>query len=121
MTYAGLKSLLYADISKDDPRVKAALRWISGNYTLEMNPGLNNAQGLYYYYHTYATALRAYGQDTITDAKGVKHDWRKELEAKLAAVQLPDGSYVNAADRWMESNPVLVTTYVVLSLQEARK
>jgi squalene-hopene/tetraprenyl-beta-curcumene cyclase len=121
MTYAGLKSLLYADVSKDDPRVKAAIRWISGNYTLDNNPGLNNAQGLYYYYHTFATALKAYGQDQLTDAKGVKHDWRRDLEEKLASVQRPDGSFVNAADRWMESNPVLVTSYVVLALQDARK
>lgn len=121
MTYAGLKSLLYADVSKDDPRVKAAVRWITGNYTLDVNPGLNNAQGLYYYYHTFATALKAFGQETLTDAKGVKHDWRRDLEEKLASLQKPDGSFVNAADRWMESNPVLVTSYVVLALQDARR
>jgi squalene-hopene/tetraprenyl-beta-curcumene cyclase len=120
MTYAGLKSLLYADVKKDDPRVQAALRWITGNYTLDVNPGLNSEQGLFYYYHTFAAALNAYGQDTITDAKGVKHEWRKEFEAAMAAHQKPDGSYVNPADRWMESNPVLVTSYVVLSLQDAR-
>jgi squalene-hopene/tetraprenyl-beta-curcumene cyclase len=121
MTYAGLKSLLYADVSKDDPRVKAAVRWITGNYTLDQNPGLNNAQGLYYYYHTFATALKAFGQETLTDARGVKHDWRRDLEEKLASLQKPDGSFVNAADRWMESNPVLVTSYVVLALQDARR
>ena len=59
MTYAGLKSFLYADLKKDDPRVQAAIRWISGNYTLEVNPGLNNTQGLYYYYHVFAAALSA--------------------------------------------------------------
>jgi squalene-hopene/tetraprenyl-beta-curcumene cyclase len=121
MTYAGLKSLLYAEVAKDDPRVKAAIRWITGNYTLDLNPGLNNAQGLYYYYHTFAAALRAYGQEILPDAKGVKHDWRKDLEEKLASVQKPDGSFINTADRWMESNPVLVTSYVVLALQNARK
>ncbi len=120
MTYAGLKSLLYADVKKDDPRVQAAMRWITGNYTLDVNPGLNNAQGLYYYYHAFAAALHAYGQDTITDAKGVKHEWRKEFEAAMGAHQNADGSFVNAADRWMESNPVLVTSYVVLGLQDAR-
>jgi squalene-hopene/tetraprenyl-beta-curcumene cyclase len=121
MTYAGLKSLLYADVAKDDPRVKAALRYISANWTLELNPGLNSGQGLYYYYHTYASALAAYGQDEISDVKGVKHDWRKELVDKLASAQKADGSFVNGADRWMESNPVLVTTYVALALQEARR
>jgi squalene-hopene/tetraprenyl-beta-curcumene cyclase len=28
MTYAGLKSFLYAGVSKDDPRVKAAINWV---------------------------------------------------------------------------------------------
>jgi squalene-hopene/tetraprenyl-beta-curcumene cyclase len=120
MTYAGLKSLLYAELKKDDPRVKAALRWITNNYSLEVNPGLNNAQGLYYYYHVFATALKAYGEETITDSKGVKHEWRKEFEQAMAARQKPDGSFVNAADRWMEGVPALATSYVLLGLQEAR-
>ncbi len=119
MTYAGLKSLLFADVKKDDPRVQAALRWITANYTLDVNPGLNNAQGLYYYY-TPSPAPNAYGEDTITDVKGVKHEWRQEFEAAMAAHQNADGSFVNPADRWMESNPVLVTSYVVLALQDAR-
>jgi squalene-hopene/tetraprenyl-beta-curcumene cyclase len=120
MTYAGLKSLLYADVKKDDPRVKAAMRWITNNYSLDVNPGLNTKEGLFYYYHVYATALRAYGEDTITDSKGVKHEWRKEFDDAMAAQQKPDGSFVNTADRWMEKNPVLATSYVLLALQDAR-
>ncbi|HVX85304.1 MAG TPA: prenyltransferase/squalene oxidase repeat-containing protein [Phycisphaerae bacterium] len=120
MTYAGLKSLLYADLSHDDPRVKAALKWISNNYTLEQNPGLNTQQGLFYYYNAMASALHAYGQPTITDAKGVAHDWRRELADTLTHKQKPDGSFVNTQDRWMESDPSLCTSYVVLALQNAR-
>lgn len=120
MTYAGLKSLLHAEVKKDDPRVTAAIKWISGNYTLDQNPGLNNEQGLYYYFHTFSAALKAYGENEITDARGVKHDWRKELEAKLAKLQAADGSFTNTAPRWMESNPLLATTYVLLALEQAR-
>ena len=58
MTYAGLKSMIYAGVSPDDPRVKAAHEWIRKNYTLEQNPGMGDA-GLYYYYHTFAKALSA--------------------------------------------------------------
>jgi squalene-hopene/tetraprenyl-beta-curcumene cyclase len=121
MTYAGLKSFLYADLKKDDPRVKAVLRWVAGNWTLEENPGMGSKQGLFYYYDTFATGLNAYGEDTITDAKGVKHDWRTEYEAKMAKIQNADGSFANTEkDRWMENVPVLATTYVVLGLQQAR-
>ena len=94
MTYAGLKSMIYAGVGPDDPRVKAAVKWIRKHYDLKSNPGMGDA-GLYYYYHTFAKALDALGQDEFEDAKGVKHDWRAELRAELARRQQPDGSWVN--------------------------
>jgi len=39
---------------------------------------------------------------------------------KLATLQKSDGSWVGEK-RWMEDNPVLVTAYTVLALQEAAK
>jgi squalene-hopene/tetraprenyl-beta-curcumene cyclase len=123
MTYAGLKSMIYAGLTKDDPRVKAAWDWIKKNYTLDENPGfrLNKPDaaqsGLFYYYHTMAKALNAYDESTITDAKGVQHDWRVELTDKLASLQKPDGSWVGEK-RFMEDNPVLVTAYCVMALEE---
>ena len=118
MTYALLKSMLYANLSKDDPRVAAAVGWIKKNYTLDENPGLGK-QGLYYYYHTFAKAMAAYGQETITDDQGKQHAWRSDLIAKLASLQKPDGSWVNEADKWHEGDPVLVTCFAVLALEEA--
>ena len=126
MTYAGLKSFIYAGLSKDDPRVRAAWDWISKNWTLEENPGMSAAgpdkaqQGLYYFYHTLARALNEYDQPVITDAQGKPHDWRLELIDKLASLQNPDGSWTGDK-RWMEDNPVLTTSYVVLALQEVQK
>lgn len=122
MTYAGLKSFIYAGLKKDDPRVKSAYRWITGHWTLNENPGTGKQTGLFYYYHTFAKALRVYGEDQITDAKGIKHDWRAELTETLKKRQNADGSFVNKnEERWLEGNPVLATAYVVLALQEARK
>ena len=126
MTYAGLKSMLYVGLGKDDPRVKAAWGWIQKNYTVEENPGLaqtnpgDNKGGLFYYYYTMAKALHAYGEPTITDAQGKTHDWRVDLTAKIASMQKPDGSLVGDA-RWMESNPVLATSYAMLAIEEIRK
>jgi squalene-hopene/tetraprenyl-beta-curcumene cyclase len=122
MTYAGLKSFIYAGLTKDDPRVKAALKWVSGHWTLEENPGTGKATGLFYYYHTFAKALRVYGEDKIADSKGVMHDWRADLLEAVKKRQKDDGSFVNAAEaRWLEGNPELATAYIVLALQEARK
>lgn len=120
MTYAGLKSMIYAGVKPDDPRVQAALGWLKKNYDLDSNPGMGTA-GLYYYYHTFAKALAAMGQDKFVDAKGVEHDWRKELIDTLAARQKPDGSWVNENSKWLEGDASLVTGYALLALSYCRK
>jgi squalene-hopene/tetraprenyl-beta-curcumene cyclase len=126
MTYAGLKSMIYAGLSHDDPRVKAAWDWISKNFTVDENPGMSamgpeNAQGgLYYYFYTMDRALIAYGQPVIVDPQGKRHDWRVAVIDKLATLQRPDGSFIGQR-KWMEDNPVLVTSYSVMVLEGAKK
>ncbi len=120
MTYAGLKSMIYAGLDRNDPRVKAALAYISKHYTLDENPGLGQ-QGLYYYYHTFAKTMSVLGEPTIVDAGGVAHDWKAELTAALARRQDPQGGWVNNADRFMEGDPNLVTAYALLALAYMRK
>jgi squalene-hopene/tetraprenyl-beta-curcumene cyclase len=126
MTYAGLKSMIYAGLTKDDPRVQAAVGWISKHWTLEENPAMRDADatqslhGLYYYFYVFAHALDAYDEPVMTDAQGGRHDWRVELIDKIGSLQKPDGSWVGEK-RWMEDNPVLTSAYVVLALEEALK
>jgi squalene-hopene/tetraprenyl-beta-curcumene cyclase len=119
MTYAGLKSMLYAGVKKDDPRVKAAYDWVQKHYTLDENPGLGG-NGLYYYYHTFAKALDAIGDPTIVDGSGKSHDWRLDLSEQLIKSQNPDGSWINKAHRWLEGDPNLVTSYCLLCLSYCR-
>lgn len=118
MTYAGLLSFIYAKVDKNDDRVKAAVQWIEKHFTVEENYGMG-AQGLYYNYHTMAKALRLYGKISLVDAKGVSHDWYKELAEKLIQVQKSNGSWMNENSRWMEALPVLATSYAILSLDTA--
>jgi squalene-hopene/tetraprenyl-beta-curcumene cyclase len=117
MTYAGLLSFIYADLQAEDPRVAAALEWLKKNYTLEENPGMGR-QGLYYYYHLTAKGLAAAGIETLEDASGRKIDWARELSLKLINLQNSDGSWVNDTARWMEKDPVLVTSYCLLALEQ---
>jgi squalene-hopene/tetraprenyl-beta-curcumene cyclase len=119
MTYAGLKSMIFAGVGPEDPRVKAAFQWIQKHYDVASNPGMGNA-GLYYYYHTFAKALDAMGLETVEDAQGVKHDWRHELLEALVSRQRPDGSWLNDNSRWLEGEPALVTGYALLSLSYTR-
>ncbi len=124
MTYAGVKSLIYCGVGKDDERIKKAFDWIKKNYTLEVNPGFAKANagwGLYYYYHTMSKALSVMGVDVVVDAKGVKHDWRADISNALKKRQQPNGSWVNEDwGRWMESDPNLVTGYSLMALSNCK-
>ncbi len=115
ITYAGLKSLIYAGLKKDDPRITAATDWIRNNYTLSENPGMGQ-QGLFYYFQTFAKTMEVLGEDEFTDAAGNKHDWKRELISRLSELQQSNGSWSNPADRWYEGDANLVTAYCLLAL-----
>ncbi|NLZ64713.1 MAG: terpene cyclase/mutase family protein [Lentisphaerae bacterium] len=116
MTYAGIKSMIYAEVAKDDVRMQSAFDWVKKYYTLEENPG-TGASGFYYYLHTFGKTLTLFQEPTITDSQGREHDWRRELVNKLAATQKPDGSWYNdQSGRWMENIPELSTAYCLMTL-----
>jgi hypothetical protein len=105
MTYAGFKSMLYAGLAPNDPRVVAAFDWIRSHYGFAENPGLG-AQGLYYYLHAASRALMASGAVSIVPIEEGKpatpRNWRNDLVDAVIGAQRPDGSWVNGADRWQE-------------------
>lgn len=113
MSYAGFKSLVYANIDPDDPRMTSAWEWIQANYTLEENPGLDQ-QGYYYYLCTMARALDAFGVDEING-----HNWREEMVDKIYELQYVNGAYKVLNPRWMENNDVLIAAYALIALQHA--
>ncbi len=115
MTYAGLKSMIYAGVDAKDPRVQAAFKWIQKHYSVEENPGMGQS-GLFYYYHTFAKALDAMNLKMIEDAAGKKHDWRAELTNHLLSLQRENGSWVNPEKKWMEGDPNMATAYTLLTL-----
>ena len=115
MTYAGLKSMIYAGVDAKDPRVQAAFKWIQKHYSLDENPGMGQA-GLFYYFHTFAKALDAMQLKTLEDASGKKHDWRAELTNHLLSLQKENGSWVNPEKKWYEGDPNMATAYSLLTL-----
>jgi squalene-hopene/tetraprenyl-beta-curcumene cyclase len=116
MSYAGLLSMIYAQVDNDDPRVKAVIAWLSRNYSLDENPGMGQ-EGLFFYFHTMAKALSAAGVKTLVLADGTKIDWRQDLAHKLLDLQRADGSWANENGRWWEKDPNLVTCYATIALE----
>lgn len=116
MTYAGLKSMVFAGLTPDDKRVHAALDWIKKHYTVQENPGLGS-QGLFYYFHVFSKALSTMKLDQLTDDRGVQHDWRKDLAEHLMSIQQQNGSWLNKNDRWYEGDPNMATAFALMSLR----
>lgn len=120
MTAAGLLTLLYAGVDRQDPRVRDAYAWLRNHYSVDVVPGTQRKDGIYYYYMAFAQCMAAYGDAVVTDAKGVRHDWRSDLARKLLANQRADGSWINAdSSLWWQDNPDLVTAFSVIALNEA--
>lgn len=115
MGYAGFKSLVYAGLTENDPRVAAVLDWIGKHYRLDENPGMGSA-GLFYYYHTFGSALDASGLTEVIDVDQTRHDWRRDLITELARRQQPDGSWINSNRQWFENDANLCTAFALLAL-----
>jgi len=124
MTYAGLLALIYADVNRNDTRVRSAFQWASQRWTLEENPGMGD-QGLYFFFNVLARALHAYGADLVPLSNGGTIDWREELVNRVLDLQLIDsttghGHWTNSNGRFWEKDPVLVTAYTLLALAQVQ-
>jgi squalene-hopene/tetraprenyl-beta-curcumene cyclase len=119
ITYAGLLSMIYANVAREDPRVTSAVDFAARHWTLEENPGMGT-QGLFFYYNVMARALAVSKFEAIPRKHGgAPIAWREELIRKLVALQRPDGSWGNPNNRFWENDPVLVTSYALLALEFA--
>lgn len=117
MSYAGLKSMIYAKLKPNDPRVKGLMNYVEKNYTVDANPGQGN-RGYFYYIQTMAKALNVAKLDAIKTEDGDKN-WRDDIINKLCDLQTETGAWVNTNGRYMESDLNLVTAYAMISLQQA--
>ena len=120
LTYAAYKSMIYAGLTDQDPRVAAALKWIKDTYTVDANPNMGDA-GLYYYYQTFSTALQAARVDQLVDGQGQTRSWRNDLAQALIKRQAVDGSWSNTNQRWLENEKALATSFALLALANCRQ
>lgn len=115
MTYAAVLSMCHAQLTRDDPRVKQSLAYCTEHWSLDENPGMGR-QGLYYYYNILSRALSV---ATVQDIGG--HDWREELAQVLISKQQKNGSWFNDNNRFWEADPVLCTSFAMLTLKTCLK
>ena len=117
ITYAGLLALVYCELEPTDPRVRSTLDWASRHWTLEENPGVGD-QGLYFFYNVIGRSLTAAGIKEIPVAgeEGKTINWSDELIKKVDSLQKEKGNWVNKNGRFWENDPVLSTSYSILSL-----
>lgn len=55
------------------------------------------------------------GVDFLKTKDGKVIDWRADLPGKLLGLQLGDGSWANSEGRWMESDALLSTSYILMA------
>lgn len=121
MTYAGLLSLLYADVKPGDARVRSAIDWAANHWSLDENPGMGQ-QGLYFFYSVLTKALTAYQVSRLNTTGSGPIDWRAAVVNKLLDLQTIEsksghGFWKNTNGRFMEKNDILVTAYTLLALE----
>jgi len=122
MTYAGMLSLIYADVDRNDPRVRSAFGWAQRNWSVSENPPADQ-EGYYYFINVLSKAMATFGRNIFTRENGEEVNWRVEVINELVKRQRIDengrGFWVNDNNRYWEGDPVLSTAYALIALQVA--
>jgi Squalene-hopene cyclase C-terminal domain/Prenyltransferase and squalene oxidase repeat len=131
MSYCLLKSYLFCNIDVKDARVQALVDWLSKNYQLEYNPGMDDANkekpegrysGLFYYYLSMARTLAVVKGDLLKDAAGKPRNWREELSKTIVKLQREDGSWANEKNKdFWEDSPYVATAMALNALNACLK
>jgi len=121
MTYVGLLALIHSNVPRDDPRVLSAFDWACKHWSLDENPGLGK-EGMYFFYHVLTKSLSTFGRDLVPLKDGSRLNWRVEVAKRILALQKTDPAtgrkfWANETGRYWESDPVLVTSYMVQALE----
>ncbi|MEK7415512.1 MAG: hypothetical protein AAB263_19585, partial [Planctomycetota bacterium] len=128
MTYQLLSSYLTLDLKADDPRVTAALGWVTANYGFDQNPGMGvgrEQQGLFHAYALASTTFDLLHSTTLTLPDQRQVDWRadlwKAINSRSQEAKLPGGKtgayWINDAQRWQEGTPILCTAYAIRGMK----
>jgi hypothetical protein len=129
-SYDDLLPFVYFDLTPEQQIAMRARAALHAYYTPDRNPDLTKrygaagfmpgTQGLFYYYFVVAKTLSVYGERTLVTADGLDHDWADEVATRLVRAQHDGGEWVNTDAGWWENEPVLATSYALLTLKLCR-
>jgi squalene-hopene/tetraprenyl-beta-curcumene cyclase len=112
MTFAGLKSLIFCNVEKSDPRIQQTLLWVGRNFSVSEHPNFGQSS-IYYYFQTMAKSLMVADLHRIKTPEGQEIDWKLELSKELLKRQTADGKWVNSSKKYMEGFGELCTAYAL--------
>ena len=115
-SFAGLLSYLYVGLESSDVRVVEVMGWLDYHFSLKENPGLGQ-EDLFFYYLVMAKAWTAMQGHLTRPLEEVGDDWRHALALRLMDLQQPDGSWDNKASAGPETDPVMTTSYALMTLE----
>ena len=128
--YDDLLPFVYFDLAPEQQIALRAREALRAYYTPERNPDLTKryggegfvpgTQGLFYYYFLVSKALTCFRQPALVTADGTSHVWADEIAARLVRAQRPSGEWSNPDPQWWEGEPVLATSYALLTLKLCR-
>jgi len=120
-TADGLRALLACGLSTEHPRVRAARRWLVGNFSAENHPGGYPSDREYLrpalYYYFCASAAEAL---LISSPRDGDSRWAAELAQALFSRQRQDGSWRNSAVDVREDDPLVATPLAISALVAAK-
>jgi squalene-hopene/tetraprenyl-beta-curcumene cyclase len=119
-TSDGLRALVDCGLSRENPRVTAARRWLEEHFRADTHPGTyakereGNRDALYFYYC--ASAVQAFER-----CGAVRARWGVAFANELLRRQRSDGSWQNSAVDVREDDPLVATSLAIIALAGCRE
>jgi squalene-hopene/tetraprenyl-beta-curcumene cyclase len=120
MTADGFRALRLCGLPTDHPRVQAAAEWLRRSFDGKGHPGAYpperaGERDAVYFYYAWSLA-----QSLPDLSPGDARRMAAGLTEGIAARQRPDGSWANASKAVREDDPVLATSWALLTLARCR-
>lgn len=120
-TCDGLRALVYSGATSDDPRVKAAVAWLTNHKRVDEVPGFKPSKassrwsaGLVYYHCAMLAKVLVHLPPEERNSRG------KRIRDFLAEHQQEDGHWASDVARMREDDPLIATAFAVIALAETK-